>query len=104
MIEKIKYCFDTNSVLYSNHAKIEMRIEEFGKIKDIEVYESINSGEIIEEYDKDKPYPSYLIYGKTKLNRPLHIVCAYNSIDDLVIVITVYQPDPKLWYDYKRRK
>jgi hypothetical protein len=58
----------------------------------------------IENYPDDEPYPSYLIYGKTKKKRPLHIVCAYSKEEDLVIVITVYQPDPQKWIDNERRK
>lgn len=81
-----------------------MENDEFGQIKEHEVFESIVSGQIIESYPDDKPYPSTLIFGRSKQNRPLHIVCAYNKDDDLTIVITVYQPDPKLWIDYKIRR
>ena len=81
-----------------------MRTEEFGRIREQEVFEAIMNGEIIEEYVNDKPYPSMLIYGRAQSERPLHIVCAYLEDDDLAIVITAYQPDPKLWIDYRRRK
>lgn len=81
-----------------------MENEEFGRILDREVYEAISNGEIIEEYWTDKPYPSVLIYGRTNSNRPLHIVCAYNEDDGLVIVITVYHPNPDLWIKYRKRK
>jgi len=81
-----------------------MELEDFGRIFDHEVYEAVCSGEVIEEYLDDKPYPSALIYGSTMSNRPLHVVCAYNAQETLSIIITVYQPDPKLWIDYKRRK
>lgn len=81
-----------------------MRTEEFGRIREQEVFEAIMSGEIIEKYGNDKPYPSMLIYGRAQSERPLHIVCAYSEEDDLAIVITAYQPDLKLWMDYRRRK
>jgi len=81
-----------------------MRCDEFGSISDQEVYESICHGDIIKSYLDDTPYPSVLIFGTTTNNRPLHMVCAYNHTDDQVIVITVYQPDPDLWVDYRRRK
>ncbi|RCV64731.1 hypothetical protein C5S53_07425 [Methanophagales archaeon] len=45
-----------------------------------------------------------MIYGRAQSERSLHIVCAYSEEDDLAIVITAYQPDPKLWMDYRRRK
>lgn len=103
-IQKIRACFESDSVFYTRHAKLEMEIEELGRIFDHEVYEAVCSGEVIEEYPEDKPYPSILIFGRTALGRPLHIVCAYNEEENQAIVITVYQPDPELWIEYKRRK
>jgi hypothetical protein len=81
-----------------------MENEEFGKILEHEVYEAICSGEVTEDYPDDKPYPSVLIYGRTAVDRPVHIVCAFDQKEKLAIVVTVYQPDADLWIDYKRRK
>jgi len=37
--------------------------------------------------------------------RPLHIVVAENKQEQSLIIITVYEPDPKFWEsDFKRRK
>ena len=82
----------------------EMETEEFGEIKEKEVYGAVLSGKIIESYPDDAPYPSCLINGRTSKNRPLHIVCAYSKADDIVIIITVYQPTPEKWIDFERRK
>jgi hypothetical protein len=38
--------------------------EEFGNIKEQEIFEAIMNGEVIENYDSAKPYPSELIYGE----------------------------------------
>jgi len=103
-VKKIRECFESNSVFYTAHAKYEMENESFGQIVDREVYEAICSGEVIEEYPEDKPYPGVLILGRTKVTRPLHIVCAYNKEENLTIVITVYHPDSDLWIEYRRRK
>ena len=100
----IRDCFDSDAVLYSRHARFEMENEEFGKILEHEVFEAIKSGEIIEKYPEGKPYPSVLIFGRTIIGRPLHIVCAYSETDNLVIVVTVYHPDKELWIDFRRRK
>ena len=54
-----------------------MENEEFGRILDIEVYEIIRTGEVIEEYLEN---------------------------EEVAIVITVYQPNPDLWIDHKRRR
>lgn len=81
-----------------------MRTEVFGRIREKEVFEAIMHGEVIEEYENDKPYPSMLVSGRTNNERPLHVVCAYSRADDMAIIITVYHPNPNLWIDYKRRK
>lgn len=80
-----------------------MLAEEFGEIAEEEVYEAIQNSEVIESYEDDTPYPSVLILGRTNAGRPIHIVSAYSRKDDLAIIITVYQPDPSRWTDYRRR-
>ncbi len=97
-------CFQADAVLYTSHARREMQNEPFGAISEQEVYEAVLSGEVIEEYPDDTPYPSVLLYGRTHANRPLHIVCAYNAEENLAIIITVYHPDPGRWIDYRRRR
>jgi len=68
-----------------------------------ELHEAIAHGEIIEDYPHDKYDPSCLILGFTQAGRPLHIQCSYPS-RPLVKIITLYQPDPKLWIDLKVRR
>ena len=102
--EIVRRCFERDRVLYSRHARREMRAEEFGAISDEEVNEAICAGEVIETYPEDSPYPSALIFGRTKAVRPLHIVCAYDRLDDRSVIVTVYQPDPDQWEDFRRRK
>jgi len=103
-LKKIKQCFEKDRVLYTHHAVLEMRNEEFGRILEKEVYEAISSGEIIEDYPDDKPYASVLIFGKTSVGRPLHIVCAYDKEENTTIIITVYEPNPEGWIDNKKRR
>ena len=104
ILEYLQSHFIEDKVYYTSHAKNEMEFEELGRIFDNEIYESIVTGEIIEKYMDDKPYPSYLVNGTTKSGRPLHSVCAINEIDDVVIVITAYHPNPNRWIDFRRRK
>jgi hypothetical protein len=59
--------------------------------------------EIVEDYPEDKYGPSCLILGHTKAGRPLHIQCSYPS-RPLVKIITLYQPDPELWIDFRVRR
>jgi hypothetical protein len=59
--------------------------------------------EVIEDYHDDKYGPSCLILGFTKAGRPLHLQCSYPS-RPLVKVITIYEPDPGRWVDFRSRK
>ena len=64
----------------------------------------LESGETIETYPKDTPYPSRLVLGWRE-SRPLHVVVADNADHQETIVITVYEPDPEEWeQDFRRRK
>jgi hypothetical protein len=68
------------------------------------VRRALESGEVIEEYPDDKPYPSNLILGWVE-SRPIHVVIADNDGSQESIVITVYEPEPDKWEaDFKRRK
>ncbi|HYN44594.1 MAG TPA: DUF4258 domain-containing protein [Candidatus Limnocylindrales bacterium] len=71
-------------------------------IKINEVKEAIENGTIIEEYIDDKPLPSYLIYGKTSNSRHIHIVIGVD--EEVVAIITVYEPDPIKWIHYMKRR
>lgn len=104
MLKEIQNCIHQNKILYSKHAKTEMETEEFGIIKEEEVVQAIYKDKIINEYLDDDPYPSCLIFCKTNLERPLHIVCAYSKIDVLTIIVTAYEPGPHKWIDFERRK
>ena len=100
----IKRCLAAESLLYTSHARREMKQEPFGGICEQEVYEAISAAEVIEEYLDDTPYPSVLLFGTTRALRPLHVVCAVDVEDQRTIVITVYHPDARRWDDFRRRK
>ena len=68
-----------------------------------EIYFSLIHGEIIEDYQKDKPYPSCLVFGKNFSGEPIHSVWAYNPESLWAVLITVYRPDPGRWVDWKIR-
>lgn len=56
----------------------------------------IQSGTVIERYPDDTPYPSRLLLG-WEGRRPIHGVVADNPAEDQLIVITLYEPDPRRW-------
>lgn len=104
LIERIQGCFQSGKIFYSGHARCEMEEEELGEILDQEICEAVLTGEVIESYPNDLPYPSCLIYGQTGRGRPIHTVCAYSESEGLTIVITAYEPDPDKWVAFRRRK
>jgi hypothetical protein len=102
------------SMLEEIQNKILQRQYEFSKhavdqsiIRDISVaeMEEAISGrcEIIEDYPDDKYGPSCLILGFTKAGQALHLQCSYPS-RPLIKIITLYEPDPDLWADFRARK
>jgi Domain of unknown function (DUF4258) len=103
MLSTLQRCFHRDRVLYSQHARREMREEPLGRIAEHEVYETLLDGEVIEDYPDDTPYASCLIFGRSGAGRPIHVVCAYSPEDDRAIIITVYEPDPGRWIDLRRR-
>jgi len=102
LLGSIKKSISKRRYNISLHARREMSSEE-DNISENELIEVILNGEIIEDYPDDRPFPSCLVFGKTKKGRPIHIVCAYSEDDDITVVITTYEPDPSRWIDYKRR-
>ena len=68
-----------------------------------EIREAIQTGEIIEDYPDDKYGPSCLILGFTDAGRPLHIQCSYPR-RPLIKIVTVYEPDPTEWINYRERR
>jgi len=73
-------------------------------LKFSEILESVEMGEIIEEYPEDKPFPSCLIFGKNSKGEPIHSVWAFDRNTERAILITVYRPDPNRWIDWKIRR
>ncbi len=50
MLSRIQACFARNRVLYTYHARREMRMEELGPIGEQEAFEAIQAGEVICDY------------------------------------------------------
>ena len=91
---------DCKTKIFSRHAIQKMFQRNITKS---EIDNVISKGQIIEEYPKDSPLPSFLLLGFND-NRPLHIVIAFNKSDYICIIVTVYEPDPNLWKDNFTRR
>lgn len=72
-------------------------------IKYDDIKSAIMSGEIIEQYPDDFPYPSCLTLGITMVGRYLHVVCGVS--EEQIWIVTAYYPDPDKWEtNFKMRK
>ena len=100
MILTIRRRFARLEYEYTQHA-VDQSIRR--RILTHEVEEVIEVGEVIEDDPADKYGPSCLIFGLTADRRPLHIHCSYPERNP-VKVITLYQPDPNEWVDFRRRR
>jgi len=92
---------ECKEIVFSNHAV--QRMFERG-IRPSDVRTVITSGEVIAEYQDDRPYPSYVILSFIK-DRPIHVVVAVEPDTRECYVVTVYPPDPELWNsDFRTRR
>lgn len=91
MVSKDKYRFTRHAIEQSILRKIDVE----------EVKEAILNDEIIEDYPSDKYSPSCLVYGQTDRGRHLHIQC---SLPPKIKIITIYEPKPNKWTNYRIRR
>ena len=89
------------NIIFKDHAVL--RMFERGISKN-EIVEIVESGETIEEYSDDYPYPSSLLF-KIVNGKPVHIIVAHNKSENQKIIVTVYIPDSSNFEsDFKTRK
>lgn len=100
MIDDLRKKFHRQEYEYTLHA-VDQSILKHITRKEIE--EAIDKGEIIEDYPTDKFGPSCLVFRLTIARKPLHIQCTYPS-KPKVKIITIYEPDPAEWIDFKIRR
>lgn len=88
-------------IIVSDHAGKRMYERAIGYA---DVLHILSTGEIIEQYPDDLPYPSRLILGFWE-SRALHIIVADDDDNRATIIVTVYEPDAARWQsDFRRRK
>jgi hypothetical protein len=92
-------CQDEN-IAITKHAKIRLA-ERSITVEDIK--NAVKTGEIIEQYEDDKPFPSCLLLGSSQQDTHIHVVA---SVDNgYLYVITAYRPDENDWEaDLKTKK
>lgn len=100
-IHEIRAKFERREFEFTKHAVDQSIIRDIS-VAEVEEMIAMRS-EIVEDYPDDKYGPSCLVLGFTNAGRPLHIQCSY-PIRPLVKIITLYEPDPDLWNDFRVRR
>lgn len=99
-IKTLREYFKQDTIIISEHAKNRCRMR---GIKQKDVRNCIMTGEIIEQYPGDFPFPSCLVFGYTLDGRVIHVVIS--SEGESGRIITAYIPDTKRFEnDLKTRK
>ncbi len=97
MLKKIN---GPGKIAVTEHARLRLFERE---IKILDIVRCIETGEIVERYDDDKPFPSCLILGEDTKEQLFHAVVS--SDGEFIFLITAYYPDTSRWESgYKNRK
>lgn len=99
-IEALRSMNRPEQIAVTEHAR--QRLVERGiAVRDI--VHCIASGEVIEQYERDRPFPSCLVLGASVGGKYLHVVVSHD--DEFIYLITAYYPDRDSWNDdYKTRR
>lgn len=87
-INNLREHYRRESVIITVHAQ--ERLRQRG-IRAKDVRNCIMTGEIIEQYPDDFPFPSCLILGKSESEKPMHVVASEEGTGSRII--TAYFPD-----------
>ncbi len=99
-IEVLRKLNQPEHIAITEHARQRL-IERGITVKDI--VRCIAEGEIIKQYEDDKPFPSCLILGMAVNKSYIHVVVSHD--EEYIYLITAYHPDQEMWEpDLKTRK
>jgi hypothetical protein len=99
--DRLSEAVQNASIEWQTHALEQMMKRGISRemVKDVLI-----TGEIIEDYPDDRPFPSALFLGWFE-RQPLHVVTALDFVRGYCFVITAYKPDLNHFEpDYKTRR
>ena len=100
IIDELRRLNTAEHYAVTEHARIRM-VERGITLAD--VVSCVTNGEIIEQYETDKPLPSCLVLGMEIKGRYIHIVVSHDV--EFIYLITAYYPDDQQWNsDFKTRR
>ena len=99
-INDLRDLCNAENIAITKHAKDRLRERD---ISVENIRNAIQTGEIIQQHEHDKPFASCLLLGKTEQNKYIHVAA---SIDNAILyIITAYYPDENKWgIDLKTKK
>jgi hypothetical protein len=92
--EQIKKLASLDRIAFKKHGLIRLHQRNLA-VDDIKA--ALMNAEVIESYSGNNSLPAFLILGYTKINRPLHVVLALDEEQEMVWIITVYEPNLMDW-------
>lgn len=99
-IERLRSLNKPEQIAITEHAR--RRLVERG-ISVRDVMQCIETGEIIKQYEDDKPFPSCLVLGTAVDRDYIHVVVSHD--DTWIYLITAYRPDKDVWKsDFRTKK
>lgn len=99
-IDELRKLCTNDTIVLTQHLSLRMRERGIGYD---DMYHTIKTGEIIERYPTDYPYPSCLLLGMVSNSKYLHVVCGVGS--GLIWIVTAYYPNLDKWEsDCRTRK
>jgi hypothetical protein len=99
-IEAIRKKVQSGQWEFSRHAVSQCLLR---AISVADVRDCLLTGEIIENYPRDKYGPSCLVLGEACNGRMLHVHCS-DASRALVKIVTAYEPDPRRWREHRFRR
>jgi hypothetical protein len=100
-IDSLKIAVENGNIGWQRHAL--ERMMERGISREI-IKKVLLTGELIEDYPDDTPYPSALFLGRIE-GEPFHVVTAFDADSDYCFIITAYKPDLEHFEsDFKTRR
>ena len=99
-LEEIRRRLASGEFEFSRHA-FRRAVER--NISEQEIREAGASAKLIENYPDDKYAPSALLLGFSAAGRALHFQVSFAD-SELTKIITIYEPDPSEWVEYRKRR
>ena len=100
-VEVLRRALRASKIEWRKH--VLQRLAERGMAQE-DVLNVLLSGEKIQEYSDDKPFPSALFLGYIG-GKPLHVVAACDQASEKAFIITAYEPSLEIFEsDYRTRR